>query len=93
MDSLIHLAWERGGGGVFVCSLQSRVRSALVGYPKMGSNTLSRAANSEWNSSGFMAGREGTSSAAKRVQSRKDGLYHKIMGRNLTAIMKSNSCW
>ena len=74
-------------------SLQSRVRSASVGFPAMGSNTSICAANSDWNYSGLMVGREGVSSSAKRMRSHKDGLYHKNTGRNLKAIMKSNSCW
>ena len=31
-----------------VSSLQNRVRSASVGFPKMGSNRSSRAAKTEW---------------------------------------------
>ena len=74
-------------------SSQGRLRSASVGCPEMGSNTLICTTNSKWTSSGFMAGRESVLSDANRMQSRKDGVYHNTMGRNLTAITKRNSCW
>ena len=74
-------------------SLRSLVRSALVGCPKIRLNTSSCYANRDWTSSDFVAGREGVISAANRMRSHKDGVYHKTMGFNLSAIMKSNSCW
>ena len=50
---------------IVVRYLRSRMRSASIGCPEMGLNTLICSVNSDWTFSGFIAGREGVVSAAQ----------------------------